>query len=187
MKSTTKRFFALLLIISGFLLTLYFFAGGKNEGNTLPVNNEAAWITYNDREFNFKISYPPNLEKTIQTNNEEFGFGKLIKNISFHTKGPGNVGVKIYTDLTFDNLVGFLNYKNEQKEMIKYEVETELVIGNLPAVVFHTVTISPGGQKEEFLNEKKLVLIKDSHLFEIWTRFDDAESHKNVWKSFGFE
>ncbi len=150
------------------------------------ANKDVAWNTYKDSEYGFSISYPSNLDKTISLEKKEFVFGDLLKSVSFHTLGPGNVGVKIYSDINFENINEFLEIKNNQKENVRFEKEKEFLINAVPVVVFHTVTVGPEQQEEHFLNEKKAVFIKDGKLFELWTRLDDIEEHEKVWRSFMF-
>ncbi len=167
----------IIVAIAGVAFGAYFFT----------VNEDVAWNTYKDSEYGFSISYPSNLDKTISLEKKEFVFGNLSKSVSFHTLGPGNVGVKVYSDLNFENIDEFLEIKNNQKENVRFDKEEEFLINTIPVIVFHTVTVGPEQQQQEhFLNEKKAVFIKNGKLFEIWTRLDDTEEHEKVWQSFVF-
>ncbi len=175
------------LVIAGVLFTVYFFVSTQDMQENSMINNETiAWTSYKDTEFGFLISYPSTLQKTISTKEEKVKFGKLIKDISFHTQGLGNIGVKIYSDLTFNDFEDFLKLKNSEKEHVRYEKEKEFLIGVIPAMVFHAVTVGPEGQEEHFLNTKYAIVVKDKRMFEIWTRFEDEKKHEQVWQSFKF-
>jgi len=175
-----------LAVIIGVLLGAYFFIADRGSQDFPADGSGVAWTTYEDPEFDFYISYPSILEKTISAKEKEFSFGALIKDISFHTQGPGNVGIKVYSNITFDTVEDFLKLKNGEDEHVKYEIERKFFIDTIPVVVFHMVTVGPEGQKEYFLNTKQAIFIQDGKMFEVWTRFDNEKSHEKVWRSFGF-
>ncbi len=170
----------------------------KGEVQNHEINDEKiTWDTYEDPEYHFTISHPSHLDKSVryEVSNEEgkYDLGKLIKGVSFSYEGFGFAGVKIYSDLDFKNIDEFLEFKNNQREMVRYEVEKEFYIDEIPVVVFHTVSVPPkdsSGQtiytEEHFLTEKRAVFLKDGKLFKIWTRSGDEKTHEKIWNSFKF-
>ena len=80
----------------------------------------------------------------------------------------------------------YLKTKSLENKMLRYEKEKVFLVDTIPATVFHSVSISPKGQEEHFINEKKMVLINNGKMFTVWAKFGDVKYHERVWKSFEF-
>jgi hypothetical protein len=183
---------ALLLVAAYFLMnSLYHFnkknttATTENKNTNNTTSNIDQWKEYKDKADGFTIAYPSNLQAIPLDPDNIIGNQTPDGGVSFATRGPGTMGVKIYKKTPFLSLDEWFIQKNAEREILRKE--KNIHIAGYEAMVTYYVSVMPDFE-ETFPNEKRTVFLKNGDLYEIWTKFyHNPDANEIVWNSFTFD